>query len=392
MTSPQPLRPRFEFSTANRIIFGCGAIKELGPAAAGFGRHAMLVCGVPNAVADSIRQLLQSAGLTVSAWPVEDEPTLDQILDAVRHGREQGCDVIIGLGGGSAMDTAKAVSALAANPGDPMRYLEVIGEGLPLEHHALPCVAAPTTAGTGAEVTRNAVIGVPDRKIKVSLRSPFLLPKVALIDPALTRTATPAITAATGMDALTQVLEPFVCARANSLTDGFCRDGLRLAARSLRNAYTDGENLAAREEMSLTSLYGGLALANAGLGAVHGFAAPLGGILKAPHGALCARLLPGVMAANVHALRKRDPHSNALARYGETAQLLTGQEDASPEAGIEWVRMLMEDLHIPQLAAWGLAEPDLAPLAEKAAAASSMKANPIVLTSEELREILAEAI
>jgi alcohol dehydrogenase class IV len=380
----------FEFGTSARILFGNGTIREIGPIAAAFGQRALLASGAPDAETDSILTFLRAAGVTADQYRVAGEPNLESILGATQQARQAKCQVIIGLGGGSAMDTAKAVAALAANPGDPLDYLEVAGKGLPLARPALPCIAAPTTAGTGAEVTRNAVIGIPEQKIKVSLRSPWILPKAAIIDPMLTRSLPPVETAYTGMDALTQVLEPFVCARTNPLTDGFCRDGLLRAGRSLRRAYADGGDLQAREEMSLTSLYGGLALANAGLGAVHGFAAPLGGLLPAPHGALCARLLPAVMSANIRALRARAAESPALIRYAEAARLLGGQADATPEDGVVWVLRLVESLHIPRLQAWGLTEADMPTVMEKASRASSMKANPILLTPDELRGILEE--
>jgi alcohol dehydrogenase class IV len=269
-------------------------------------------------------------------------------------------------------------------------YLEVVGKGLPLERPGLPCIAVPTTAGTGAEVTRNAVIAVPERKVKVSLRNPWLLPRAALIDPELTLGLPPAVTAATGMDALTQVVEPYVCSRANPLTDGFCREGMRRAGRSLRAAFAEG-GLGAREDMCLASLCGGLALANAGLGAVHGFAAPLGGLLAAPHGAVCARLLPVVMRANIRALRARGPEAPSLQRYGEIAALLTGRENAAPEEGADWTQRLAGDLRIPPLRSWGLSVSDFDTVADNARRASSMKANPVALSPEELMEILREA-
>jgi alcohol dehydrogenase class IV len=392
MTASASIRPRFDFATANRILFGRGTIREIGPSAIAFGKRMLLVTGAPQPTTDEVSQRLKSSGGEVSVWPVLGEPTLPSILEAVRSAQEQKAEIVIGLGGGSAMDTAKAVAVLAVHPGDPTRYLEVVGQGQTLKHSGLVCIAIPTTAGTGAEATRNAVIGIPDRKIKVSLRSAFLLPKLALIDPDLTRSLPPGETAATGMDALTQVLEPFVCTRANALTDGFCRDGLRLAAQSLLAAYLDGDLLSAREDMSLASLYGGLALANAGLGAAHGFAAPLGGLLAAPHGALCARLLPEVMRTNIRALRARAPDSPALERYAEVARICTRQTQALPEEGAEWVRSTVEALHIPRLGHWGLTVSALDAISSQALQASSMKANPVSLTSEELIGILQSAL
>ena len=230
------------------------------------------------------------------------------------------CDLIIGLGGGSAIDTGKAIAALLTNAGDPLDYLEVIGRGQALTDAPAPFIAIPTTAGTGAEVTRNAVLASPEHRVKVSLRSPLMLPRVALVDPELTYGLPPAITASTGLDALTQLIEPFVSIRANPLTDAICRDGMRRAARSLRRAYEEGTMLPPARTWP-ASLFGGLALANAGLGAVHGFAGPLGGLFPAPHGVICARLLPLIVEANVRALQERKPNTSVLQRYAEVARL-----------------------------------------------------------------------
>ena len=255
--------------------------------------------------------------------------------------------MVIGLGGGSVMDTGKAIAALVTNPGDMFDYLEVIGKGQPLVHAPLPYLAIPTTAGTGAEVTRNAVLESPEQNVKVSLRSPLMLPRLALVDPELTYNLPPEITASSGLDALTQLIEPFVSVKANPMTDAICREGMQHAARSLRRAYENGADEEAREGMSLASLFGGLALANAALGAAHGFAGPLGGMLHAPHGVLCARFLPLVMEANLKALERRQPEHPALGRYAEIAQILTGEKSATALDGIEWTSELVEALKIP---------------------------------------------
>jgi alcohol dehydrogenase class IV len=261
-----------------------------------------------------------------------------------------------------------------------------------LSKPSAPFIAIPTTAGTGSEVTRNAVLASPEHKLKVSLRSPLMLPKIALVDPELTCDLTPALTASTGLDALTQLIEPFVCSRASPVTDGLCRDGIHRAARSLRIAFTDGKNKSAREDMAVASLFGGLALANAGLGAVHGFAGPIGGSFPASHGAICAALLPHVMDANLRALRQRAAAGDALRRYDEVARLLTGNAGATANDGMRWVRELVGDLQIKPLGAYGIREEHIADLVAKAANASSMKANPIALTPEELAETLRAAI
>jgi alcohol dehydrogenase class IV len=383
---------RFEFTTAPRIIFGCGAIREIGPLSAEFGKRAMLVTGRDGNRAGALVELLSNAGVTVMQFPVPGEPALDLIREGTSTALREKCDFVIGFGGGSALDAAKAIAAMVANGGDLLDYLDVIGRGKPLSRPSIPCIAIPTTSGTGSEVTRNSVLTSPEHRLKASLRGPYMLPKLALVDPELTRTLPPAITAATGMDALTQLIEPYVCLRANPMTDGICKEGLMRAARSLRSAFDDGNNLAAREEMSVSSLFGGLALANAGLGAVHGFASSIGGMINAPHGDICAALLPHVMAENIRALRTRAPQSPAIQRYDEVAQILTGKSNARADNGVEWVRQLVEHMKIRPLRDYGMKSEYFPVLAEKSTKANSMKANPIVLTHEELISILEQSI
>jgi alcohol dehydrogenase class IV len=325
-------------------------------------------------------------------FAIPGEPTVEMIGQAAAAAQRAAADVVIGIGGGSVIDAAKAVAAKVANPGDLLDYLEVIGRGRALAKSSLPCIAVPTTAGTGAEVTRNAVLRAEDHGVKVSLRSSTMLPVRALVDPELTLSMPPGVTAATGMDALTQLLEAFVSGRANPLTDGICREGLRRAARSLEQAFRHGDDADAREDMALASLFGGLALANAGLGAVHGFAGPLGGMQPAAHGMICAALLSEVMAANISALSERQPDHPALERYREVATMLTGRDDATAEDGVEWIRRLGRHLTLPSLGALGFKADQTAEAVSKARQASSMKGNPVALTEEELAEIYRKAL
>lgn len=382
---------RFEFATAARIVFGPGTLAEFPALARDFGRHAFVVTGRNPQRAATLLDRLSSAGIAASSFALPGEPTTDDILRATAAARGAGADFVIGFGGGSSLDAAKAVAALLTNPGDLFDYLEVVGRAQPLAHPAAPCIAIPTTAGTGSEVTRNSVLASPVQRLKVSLRSPHLLPRLALVDPELTYDLPPAITAATGLDALTQLIEPFVSSRANPFTDALCRDGIARAARSLRRAVDNGRDYAAREDMSLASLFGGLALANAGLGAVHGFAAPIGGAFPAPHGAVCAALLPHVIDANVRALRARAPQNAALPRYDEVARLLTGSPHATADDAVRWTRELTAALRIPALASYGIGRADLPAIAAAAANASSMKSNPIALTPAELTALLESA-
>jgi alcohol dehydrogenase class IV len=404
---------RFEFATATQIIFGPGVICEAGAQAAKLGKHALVVTGANPSRAAPLLDALAVQGIAVTTFSVPREPLVETVRQGVQLARQQTCDLVIGFGGGSALDTGKAIAALAANPGDVLDYLEVIGKGQALLNAPLPFIAIPTTAGTGTEVTRNAVIGSPEHGVKVSLRSPLMLPRLALVDPELTHGLPPAVTASTGLDALTQLIEPFTCNKPNPLVDALCRDGIARSARSLHRAY-ESDDPAARQDLSYAALLSGLALANAGLGAVHGFAGPLGGELCAPdgapasHGTLCARLLPFVVAANIRALETRQPESQVLSRYDEVAQLLTGNPHAHRADGVAFLHQLCADLHIPQLSTLRQAQgkpfnpsagsgqaftsAQIPALVQKAARASSMKANPLVLTEEEMAGILTEAL
>jgi alcohol dehydrogenase class IV len=383
---------KFEFATAGRIIFGAGVMRQAGALAAGLGARALVVGGRDQGRLAPLLDLLRAAGVSAVTFSAPGEPTVELAAAGAALARAEGCDLVVAMGGGSALDAGKAVAALAANPGDPLEYLEVVGRGLPLLTPPLPCVAVPTTAGTGSEVTRNAVLGVPAEGVKVSLRSPLMLPRVALVDPELTHGLPPDVTAATGMDALTQCLEPFVSPAATPLTDGLCREGLARAAHSLRRAVFHGDDAAAREDMAVASLCGGLALANARLGAVHGFAAPIGGMFDAPHGAVCARLLGPVVAANVGALRERDPDSPALGRYAEVAHILAGDPAATPEEVALGITALAGELGIPGLAAYGVTAAAIPEIAARARRASSMQGNPVTLTDEELEGVLRAAL
>ncbi len=386
------MEARFEFATATRIVFGAGAANNVGAIAKEFGRQALIVTGHDSKRAERLLANLQSVGVRTTTFSVIGEPELATVQQGTKLAKSELCELVIGFGGGSAIDVAKAIAAMLANDGELLDYVEIIGHGKPLTKPSAPFIAIPTTAGTGAEVTRNAVLASPEHKVKVSLRSPLMLARVAVIDPELTYDLPPALTASTGMDALTQLIEPFVCNRANPMTDGLCVEGLRRAARSLRIAFSNGRDKDAREDMAVASLFGGLALSNAGLGAVHGFAGPIGGSFPAPHGAICAALLPPVMAMNLRALRQRDPNGSALYRYEEAARWLAGDMKAKADDGLKWVRALVLDLKIPRLGSFGIQREHFPDLVAKAANASSMKANPIVLTPEELTEILESAL
>ncbi len=383
---------RFEFATANRIIFGPGVIAELPKLALAWGRRAFVVTGKDRIRRATIIAELEGAGFHCTLFGVSGEPTVDVAVAGGAAARAAGVHVVIAIGGGSVVDAGKAIAAFATNDGDPLEHLEVIGRGRPLRNDPLPFIAVPTTAGTGSEVTRNAVLGSPEHGVKVSLRSPMMLPSIALVDPMLTVSLPRELTAATGLDALTQLIEPFVSIKANPMTDALCRDGIPLAARSLPAVCRNGRDAEARAGMSYASLLGGMALANAGLGVVHGFAAPIGGMFEAPHGAVCAAILPHGVRANIAVLRERDPEGTGLGRYTEVARILTGDALATAEDGAAWLEALVRDLGVPGLSAYGISAADCGAVVAKAAKASSMKANPIELTEGELAQVFTASL
>jgi alcohol dehydrogenase class IV len=408
----------FELAAPARVRFGPGVRREVGTAAAGLGAtRALLVTGRSPARAAELAADLSARGIAVRPFPVEGEPSVETARAGVRAARDAAAEVVIACGGGSALDAGKAIAVLAAaGAEDVLEHLEVVGRGRPLTRPGLPFIAVPTTAGTGSEVTRNAVLSVPEARVKASLRSPSMLAHLAAVDPDLLAGAPPAVIAASGLDALSQVIEPFLSIRANPVTDALAREGIRRAARSLGRAYTEGlggpggggggggggsgaaagEDAAAarREDLALASLMGGLCLANAGLGAVHGFAAPVGGMFGAPHGAVCAALLPHVLEVNLRALRARASTHPALPRFHELGALVTGEAaaDLRPEDGIRFVADLCRRLDIPGLGRAGMTAGDIPALVEKAKAASSMKGNPLPLTDAELAEIAERAL
>ena len=383
---------RFHFSTANQIIFGPGTVNAVAPLAAEMGHRPLLLTGRSPERASALIDALTGEEMEIARYSVTAEPTVDIALEAVHEARRAECDLVIGIGGGSVIDTGKVVAALITNGGRLADYLEVIGRSRPLVHPSAPYIAIPTTAGTGSEVTRNAVLGSSQHRVKVSMRSPFMMPDLAVIDPDLTLSLPSVITAVTGLDAFTQLMEAFVSNQSNVLTDGICREGLHRIAHSLLRAYENGNDRSARENMCLASLFSGMALANAKLGAVHGIAGPLGGMISGAHGGICAALLPHVMGTNIKALRKRAADSPVLERYNELARILTRRTEARAEDGLAWIRDLCQRLQVESLAHLGLNEADFPAVVAKSRKASSMQGNPIGLTESELLEILQMAL
>jgi len=381
----------FEFAAPTRIIFGEGRLADIPKIVSAMGSRALVVEGRSGRAESLVRQL-GDVGLATTTLQVSSEPTIALVEAGLAQARRERCDVVVALGGGSVVDAGKAISALLTNDAPVRDYLEVIGKARPLANRAAPFIAIPTTAGTGAEVTRNAVLMAEDEQVKVSLRSPLMLPAVAVIDPELTYSLPPSVTASTGLDALTQCIEPFVSPQANPLSDAVAREGMHRASGALLRAFRDGSDREARRDMAVASLCGGLALANAKLGAVHGFASPLCGMFPVPHGMACARLLPLITEINVRAIRARMPNAAAVGRYDEVARIVTGDASARAEDAAVWLRELVAELSVPGLASYGVKGGDIPRVVAAARQASSMQGNPIVLTDADLCEALGAAI
>ncbi len=339
----------FAFATATEILFGRGQAAQAPARVAALGRRVLLVHGRDPARSATLARDLTAAGCSVATFTVPHEPDMALIEAGVQAGA--GVQVVVAMGGGAVIDAGKAIAALIPATRPMLDHLEVVGQGLPLDHPPLPFVAIPTTAGTGAEVTRNAVIGVPEARRKVSLRDARMLPTLAIVDPALTDGCPRGVTLASGLDAITQVIEPYVCTRANPLTDALCRDAIpRGLAAIIR--LMQAEDPQARDQMAWVSLCGGLALANAGLGAVHGLAGPLGGLTGAAHGAICGSLLPHVLVANRQAVT--DPALAArLDQVGQWIGAAFGRPDASVADAARQLADWSRDAGLPGLDAWG---------------------------------------
>jgi len=381
----------FEFATTTRILFGCGQISQLAESALPFGHQALVVLGKNPNRHESLLKLLRQSGLSVNTFSIAGEPTIDDIVQGTDLAKKSATQIIIGLGGGSVIDAGKAISALSRQPEDLWHYIEIVGKGHPLTATPLPYIAIPTTAGTGAEVTRNAVLSSPEHGVKASLRHASMLPRLAIIDPELALQCPPDVTAASGMDAFVQNLEAYVTCRANPLTDALCLSGIEHCVRSLERVVFDGTDIKARTDIAYAAMISGMALANAGLGAVHGFAAPIGGAFHAPHGAICATLIAPVWAANLEAIQQRG-NSAAMNRFQTIARLMTGEPTASALAGVSYLTELTRKLSIPSLQHWGIQECHLDDIVSKAAASSSMKGNPVPLDKTTLRHILSASL
>jgi alcohol dehydrogenase class IV len=387
----------FAFRTAGEVVFGAGALVGAPKIAARFGRRVLLVIGGASlersGVLERVGRELASAGVSAERVSVIGEPEVRVVDDAARACHESAAGVVLAIGGGSVIDTAKALAALVTNGGSAIEYLEDLGPTPPrsIERAPLPVIAIPTTAGSGSEVTRNSVIRVPEACVKRSMRSDSMIPRVALVDPELSSTAPLPVAASAGLDALSHLIEAYVSRRAQPTTDALALEGIRIATRAL-HALAEGRSTPeSHAAMALASLWGGMALANAGLGAIHGLVAPLGGRYAVPHGAACGCLVAATLRTNAAALRSRPSGGDALVRYARIASAILGGEDATIERAADELDRLREALGIGKLARYGVPENDLAQVIAQARG-GSMRSNPIDLTDEELERILRESL
>ncbi len=387
---------KFEFVAPARILFGSGQFERLGELSKTLGKRALIVFNGSEALANTAKDQTAAAGLTANLFRQRGEPTVGDVDSATELARKEQVDLIVGLGGGSAIDAAKAVAALLGNGGSALDYMEVVGRGQKLTRPSITWIAIPTTFGTGAEATKNAVIGAPDRGFKASIRGEQMLAKIVLVDPILGHGVPSKVIAQSGMDALCQLIESYTSNGAGPMTDGLAMTGLKRAPSALKRAYRDRQDADALSDMALSAMLSGMTLANAGLGAVHGFAAPLGANFPVPHGAVCAALLPHVVRANVAALRASSKDHPTLARYAEIGRMARIAPAASDADAIDFlIQFLFElsrDLYIQPLSAFGVEDKDVDRIVALARKASSMRFNPIVLDDAVLASVLRAAI
>lgn len=376
----------FTVLTPKEIQFGRGKIAQLNKRTKTLGHRILIVHGrSPDRLAHVFQSLTDVD--IVQTLSIGKEPDLQTLVAAIDEGKSLGIDAVLGIGGGSVMDSAKVLAAMLPGNTELMSHLEVVGQGLPLAAQRLPLILVPTTSGTGAEVTRNAVIDVPDAQRKVSLRDAQLLPDLALIDPALTDHCPRLVTLHSGLDAITQVIEPFVSSRATVFTDMLCVEAIPKGLRALRRLM-EAESEQARDDLAQVSLFGGLALANSGLGVVHGIAGPLGGLCGAPHGALCGALLPAGIAAN----RRHADTSETQARFDQLIGWIAGAFDTSADQALPVLHRWIAESGLPGLASLGVTETHIELTTQAAASSSSMKANPVVLPAEVINTILRDSL
>ena len=391
----------FEIARIPRIVFGDGSLNKVPMLAVQYDQRMLLVTGARSFRESPFwapfTQGVKSQGMDYEIFTVTGEPSPQMVDEATRQFRNAGIEVVVGIGGGSVLDAAKAIAGLLRVPNSVMDYLEGVGPELPYQGPSVPFIAVPTTAGTGSEATKNAVLSVQgEHGFKKSFRHEMLVPEYAVIDPQLLKTCPPAQIAANGMDALTQLLESCVSLKANPFTDALAMSGIRAVRDGLFDWVEDTPRAAeGRAAMAYAALLSGITLAQAGLGSVHGLAAPLGAFFPIPHGVVCGTLVATCTGMNLTALRQREPDSPALSRYAHAGRVLsdnmTLDDDAACEALLELLNNWTQRLALPRLSDYGMKQADI-PRVVATCRGSSMKTNPVELTDAEVAEILQERL
>lgn len=391
----------FSISKLPRIEFGSGIYKKLPDIIASFGRRILLVTGGQSYSRNDYWQPfineLNSRSITWIHCTVAEEPSPKLIDETVKAFADQSIDVVVGIGGGSALDAAKAIAGLLQVQRSVMDFLEGVGPELPYEGPAVPFIAVPTTAGTGSEATKNAVLSIQGESgFKKSFRHEKLVAEYAIVDPDLLISCPQNVIAANGMDALTQLIESYVSVRSNAFTDALALSGLYAARDALIPLYQQGgQSKAHREKMAYAALLSGITLAQVGLGSVHGLASPLGAFYPMPHGVVCGTLVASATAVNIKSMLAREPENKALAKYHHLAEILCKKTYRDPKAAYSALTGLLaqwtKELMLPRLSHYGLQETGLDKVVANSRG-SSMKTNPIVLSDEEIRHILLDRL
>ncbi|OYZ28098.1 MAG: alcohol dehydrogenase [Hydrogenophilales bacterium 17-64-65] len=390
----------FSISRLPRIEFGSGALAKLPAIARRYGAHALLVTGAGSLKSSpfwpGVTAGLRAQGMSWLHLAIPGEPSPQMVDEAVRALRTEPVDVVIGIGGGSALDAAKAIAGLLKPGNSVMDHLEGVGPEMPYRGPATPFIAVPTTAGTGSEATQNAVLSMQGMDgFKKSFRDEKLVAEYALVDPDLLATCPPAVIAANGMDALTQLLESYVSSRAAPLTDSLAWGGMKAARDGLLALYASAGNAGAREQMAYAALVSGITLAQVGLGSVHGLAAPLGAFFPIPHGVACGTLVATATRINIENLRTREPTHPALEKYALVGRLLSKQghldQTAAHTALIDTLEAWTRELKLPRLSHYGVMPADI-PRIVANSRGSSMKTNPVLLEDSEIAAILIARI
>lgn len=387
--------PAFAITSLPRIVFGPGSFAQVPGLVAAYGQRVLLVTGARSYQRlpgwEAMLDALRGRGMSWQQCHIAGEPSPARVDELVAQYRDAGIEVVLAVGGGSVLDAAKAIAGLLKPGNTVMDHLEGVGPELPYRGPAVPFIAVPTTAGTGSEATRNAVLSVQgEQGFKKSFRDEQLMARYAVVDPTLLVGCSPAMIAANGMDALTQLLESYVSLKANPLIDALALSGLEALRDGLLAWYEHNDDQA-RARMAYASLLSGITLAQVGLGSVHGLAAPLGAFFPVGHGVVCGTLVAAATQVNIEVMQVRDPENPALARYAQAGRILAHDAQMTDQRALAALVDVLDDwterMALPRLRELGIGEADFDRIIANCRG-SSMKTNPVALSDDEVREVL----